>query len=160
MQFAASHRVARCSAPSKVRMRSTTRQFAQCYLILAHFQHSKFNTVDIYICILRIDLLTLGTLHCLRLHGCAVVCASYATRRTFAQCIIFLERTLTTWFPIWKILPKVIVFRKIAILFGNIFCAKILQFFGIPIVSIDKTICFGIFIKWIPKRQRETTAQH
>jgi len=33
------------SVPSKMRMRSTTKQFAQCYLILAHFQHSKFNTV-------------------------------------------------------------------------------------------------------------------
>jgi len=42
-------------------MRSTTRQFTQCYLILAHFQHSKFNTVYIYI--YRIAPLTLGTLH-------------------------------------------------------------------------------------------------
>jgi len=46
-------------------MRSTTRHFAQCYLILAHFQHSKLNTVYIQY-IHRTDLLTLGTLHWLR----------------------------------------------------------------------------------------------
>jgi len=34
------------SAPSKVRMRSAARQFAQCYyLILVHFQHSKFKRI-------------------------------------------------------------------------------------------------------------------
>jgi len=43
-------------------MRSTTTQFAQCYLILAPFQHSKFNAVDIY---MLHSLLTLETLHCL-----------------------------------------------------------------------------------------------
>jgi len=42
-------------------LHNTTRQFAQCYLIFAHFQHSEFSTV--YIC--RIALLTLGTFHCL-----------------------------------------------------------------------------------------------
>jgi len=42
-------------------MRNTTKQFARCYLILAHFQRCKFNTVYIH----RIDLLTLGTLHSL-----------------------------------------------------------------------------------------------
>jgi len=40
-------------------MRSTTRQFAQWNLILAHFQHSKLNTL----CMYRIALLTLGMLH-------------------------------------------------------------------------------------------------
>ena len=35
------------SVPSK--LRSTTRQFAQCYLILAHFKHSKFHAVYIHI---------------------------------------------------------------------------------------------------------------
>jgi len=40
---------------------STTRQFVQCYLILAHFQNSKFNTVYRY----GIAHLTLGALHCL-----------------------------------------------------------------------------------------------
>ena len=39
-------------------MRSTTRQFAQYYFMLAHFQHSKFNAVC------HIALSTLGTLHC------------------------------------------------------------------------------------------------
>jgi len=62
-------------------LRSTNRQFAQCYRILAHFQHSKFNTVYIYI--YRIALLTLGTLQCL------CVCM-------IAQCRIFLEGTLLT----------------------------------------------------------------
>jgi len=28
-------------------MRNTTRQFVHCYLILAHFRHSKFNTAYI-----------------------------------------------------------------------------------------------------------------
>jgi len=56
---------------------STTWQFAQCYLILAHFQHSKFNAVYIY----RIVLLMLGTLHSLCLHGCTVACASCATKQ-------------------------------------------------------------------------------
>jgi len=41
-------------------LRSATRQFAQCYLIFTHFQHSKL-TVYIH----RIALLTLGTIHCL-----------------------------------------------------------------------------------------------
>ena len=40
---------------------STTRQVAQCYLILAHFQNSKFKKVYIY----GIAPLTLGALHCL-----------------------------------------------------------------------------------------------
>jgi len=46
---------------------STTRQLAQCYLILAHFQNSEFNTVYIYIYIYiyRIAVLTLGTPHSL-----------------------------------------------------------------------------------------------
>jgi len=44
--------------PLSAQLRSTTRQLAQCYLILEHFQHSKFTTV--YICIAK-----LGTLHCL-----------------------------------------------------------------------------------------------
>ena len=58
----ASHiRYAAASVPSQVRMRSTTRRFAQCYLILGHFQHSKFNIRQKY----RIPLLTIGTLHCL-----------------------------------------------------------------------------------------------
>ena len=44
-------------------MRSTDRQFTQCCLVLAHFQHSKFSIRYIYI--YRIALSTLGTLHCL-----------------------------------------------------------------------------------------------
>jgi len=42
-------------------LRSTTRQFAQCYLIFTRFQHSKFTVY-----IQRTALLTLGTIHCLR----------------------------------------------------------------------------------------------
>jgi len=33
------------SVPSKVRMRSAARQFAQYYLILVHFQHSKLKRI-------------------------------------------------------------------------------------------------------------------
>ena len=43
------------------KLHSTTRPFAQCCLIVAHFQHSKLNTASIH----RIALLTLGTFHCL-----------------------------------------------------------------------------------------------
>jgi len=75
------------SVPSKVRMRSTTKQFAQCYLILAHFQHSKFNTVYIY----RTALSTLGTLHCSCVCIVAQLHALRAQQQTFAQCIIFLR---------------------------------------------------------------------
>ena len=50
---------------SGAQLRNTNRQFAQCYLIFAHFRHSKFNTVCIYIYIYRIALLALETLHSL-----------------------------------------------------------------------------------------------
>ena len=69
---------------------ATTRQFAQCYLILAHFQHSKFNTLYIYIAIC-IALSTLRTLHC----WCVCMVAQmHATKQTFAKCRIFLKGRL------------------------------------------------------------------
>jgi len=52
-------------------LRSTNRQSAQCCLVVAHFQHSKFNTVYMDIYIYRIAPLTLGTLH----WSCAYVVA-------------------------------------------------------------------------------------
>jgi len=41
-------------------MRSTTKQFAQCYIIIAQLQHSKLNTV-------HLSLSSIGTLHWLRI---------------------------------------------------------------------------------------------
>ena len=75
------------SVPSKVRMRSTTRwQSAQCcHLILAHFQHSKFNT---HAYIHRIALSTMGTLHCLH------VCIVPQCKQAFVQWKIFFEGAL------------------------------------------------------------------
>jgi len=53
-------------------MRRTTRQFAHCYLILAHFQHYKLNTVYVYIALpfQRWERFTVCGLH-----GCAIACA-------------------------------------------------------------------------------------
>jgi len=42
------------------------------------------------------------------------------------------------------VLPKITVFQKNCQLFWQYFYAKILPFFQIPIVSIDKTINFGL----------------
>ena len=71
-------------------LRRTSRPFAQRSLILAHFQHSKFNTVYIS----RNPFNNWNASLVVRLHGCAVAFASCATKQTFAQCRIFLERTL------------------------------------------------------------------
>jgi len=74
-------------------LRRTTRQFAQCYLILAHFQHSKFNPIytDKYIA----QPVKHGNASLfLCVHGCAAACVSCATKQTFAQCTIFLQGTL------------------------------------------------------------------
>jgi len=38
---------------------------------------------------------------------------------------------------------------------GNIFEAKILSLFEIPIVSIDKIINFRLFVKWIPNFRKK-----
>jgi len=82
------------SIPSKVRnwaIAQYHRQFAQCYLILAHFQHSKFSAVYIYrYSPLNVENASLFVC----LHGCAVACASCATKQTLAQSRIFLEGTL------------------------------------------------------------------
>jgi len=57
------------------------------------------------------------------------------------------QNKVARWCQIWQILPKVTFFQKFANFVGNIFYAKILPFFEISIVSIDKTIHFGLFIK-------------
>ena len=65
------------SVPSKVRNCAIAQHhqtIAQCYLILAHFQHSKFNAV----CVYRIVHLTLGTLHWLLVCMVAQLHALYA----------------------------------------------------------------------------------
>ena len=59
------------SVPSKER--NCARQFAQCYLILAHFQHSKFNTACIYTVSHRpFNAGNPSLVACL--HGCGVAC--------------------------------------------------------------------------------------
>jgi len=54
-------------------LRTTTRQFAQCYLIVAHFQHSKVSTV--YIDITHGPFNVGKALLFVCMHGCAVACA-------------------------------------------------------------------------------------
>jgi len=57
------------SVPSKVRNCAVPPDNLRSEnLVLAHFQHSKFNAIYTY----PMALLTLGTLDCLCLHGCAV----------------------------------------------------------------------------------------
>jgi len=69
-------------------MRSTTRQFAQCYLILAHAQHSKLSTAC------AIDS-PIGTLHCLCVCMAAQLHALSAQKKqTFTQYTIFIEGKL------------------------------------------------------------------
>ena len=64
-------------------LRSTARQLAQCYLVLAHLQHSKFTTVDIYIYISHSPFNV----------GNASLFVKRSQKQTFAQCRIFLEGT-------------------------------------------------------------------
>jgi len=74
-------------------LHSTIRQFAQCYLILAHSQLSKFYTVY------TLSPFNAGKAsHFVCLYGCAVAYAQCATKQTFVQYIIFLEGTLDNFF--------------------------------------------------------------
>jgi len=81
-------------------LRSTTRHFAQWYLILTFFQHSKYNTVYIYI--YRIILLTLGTLHCLCV---CVVAQLHALRAQQSKHLLSVEFSQREhWLPPTKLL--------------------------------------------------------
>jgi len=103
-------------------LRSTTRHFAQCYSILAHFQHSKFYTVYIqYISRSPFNAWNASLFACL--HGCAVACASCATKQTFVQCRIFLEGTLVT--------------KPFVLLKDTLFFLEIDRYIGLADISAD-----------------------
>jgi len=81
--------------------RSTTRQFARWNLIQAHLQNSIFNIV--YLSPSHFNAWKVSLVACRHLHGCTIACA---LRQTFAQCKIFLERTLHTVRGVTRVLSQ------------------------------------------------------
>ena len=76
----------------RAQVRSTTGPFAQLSLILAHLQHSKFNTVQ-FICTSHSSCNTWNASLVVCRHGCAVACA---LKNTFVQYNNFSEWTMVT----------------------------------------------------------------